>query len=276
MKDLDLDSIPGLLPSLVRANGSSAMKGWLENITGNVGFVMIAGPCRVESEDQIDDIASFLSSRGVKFLRAGAFKPMTFPTGTAPLGLDGLKILQAIGQKYGLKIVSEIMDPRHVEECAPYLDVIQIGARNMQNYDLLAEAGSSQVPILLKRHPGASLRDWLGAGEWICSRNNDMLMLCERGVSTPHTHEPNARWLLDITSPLAVSEIFPNIPVIMDPSHACGVRRRVKNLTLASKAVGAAGAIVEVHYDPDSSLSDPLQAINYATFDELLAGLGEQ
>lgn len=268
MKDISKNDLEKNLKNLVRVNNEKSSIEWFSNLRKDKYFV-VAGPCRVENFEQLDRIGNFLKNQKVDFLRAGAFKPMTFPSGRKPLEYEGLKIIKEVCQKHNLQSVSEIMSINQIEKAIEYIDIIQVGARNMQNYDLLKELGQTKKPIILKRHPGGSLRDFAGAAEWICKQDNHKIIMCERGIVAPHTHSSNSRWLLDITSCIAFKELFPHIPFIVDPSHACGLRERVPALSLASKASGADGVIVEVHYDPKNSHSDPDQAIDFKTFKNL-------
>lgn len=274
MKDISKKDLDTNLKSLTAVNNDKTAISWFNQLQKE--YFVIAGPCRVESFEQLDRIGEFLSKQNVGFLRAGAFKPMTFPGGRKPLEYEGLEIIKDVCQKHNLQSVSEIMSIKQIEKSIDYIDIIQVGARNMQNYDLLKELGQTQKPIVLKRHPGGSLRDFAGAAEWICKQNNHKIIMCERGIVAPHTHSSKSRWLLDITSCIAFKELFPNIPFIIDPSHACGLRSRVPALSLASKAAGADGVIVEVHYDPDKSHSDPDQAIDFSTFKSLNKLLSHQ
>ncbi len=231
-------------------------------------LLTIAGPCRVESRDQVFKIASYLKSLGVNFFRAGAFKPCTFPNANTGLGKEGLDILQEVREELNVSIVTEAMSIDQVPDVARVADIIQVGARNMQNYNLLEKIAESGVPVLLKRHPGASLRDFLGAAEWVMANGSHKVILCERGVNSFATHDANSRWVTDITVVPAVRK-YSHLPIIIDPSHACGIREFVPSISKASIAAGADGTIIEVHYDPDSSVSDPLQAIDFNTFDLL-------
>ena len=231
-------------------------------------LLTIAGPCRVESRDQVFKIASYLKSLGVNFFRAGAFKPCTFPNANTGLGKEGLNILQEVKEELGVAVVTEAMSIDQVSDVAEVADIIQVGARNMQNYNLLQKIAESGVPVLLKRHPGASLRDFLGAAEWVMANGSHKVILCERGVNSFATHDVNSRWLTDLTIVPAVRK-YSHLPVVIDPSHACGIREFVPSISKASIASGADGTIIEVHYDPDNSASDPLQAVDFETFTKL-------
>ena len=231
-------------------------------------LLTIAGPCRVESYEQSYKIASYLKSLGINFFRAGAFKPCTFPHANTGLKDEGLEILSRIKKELDICIVTEAMDIRDLPKVAEVADIFQMGARNMQNYNLLAEVAKLGLPVLLKRHPGATLRDFLGAAEWLLANGTDKVVLCERGINTFATHDVNSRWLADLTIVPAVRK-YSHLPIIIDPSHACGIREYVPSIAKASIAAGADGTIIEVHYDPPNSVSDPLQALGFNTFEEL-------
>jgi 3-deoxy-7-phosphoheptulonate synthase len=232
---------------------------------GNM-FPIIAGPCSVESEQQIENCAAFLSSRGIKLLRGGAFKPRTSPYAFQGLGINGLKILAAVAKKYEMRIVTEAMDTMTMDDVANYADVIQIGARNMQNFPLLKAAGKTSKTVLLKRGLSATLDELLLSAEYILNEGNQNVILCERGMRTFDTHSRNT---LDITAIPVIKEKS-HLPVIIDPSHATGVAKRVLPVSLASLAVGAHGLLVEVHPDPPNAVSDGAQSLNFEQFDALL------
>ena len=208
-------------------------------------------------------------------MRGGAFKPMTFPyrnEKTFELGEEGLKYLAEVRDITGLPVVTEVLDPRDVDLVVGYADMLQLGARNMQNFPLLAEVGRCGKPVLLKRHFGCSLRDWLGAAEYILYHGNENVVLCERGVSAPHTHEPTSRFIVDIQVVPAVRE-YSHLPVIVDPSHATFKRAYVPPIAKAALAVGADGIIMDVHPDPEQAAIDPLQALSYPAFEKLMGEL---
>ena len=244
-------------------------------VFGGDKFVVIAGPCAVENREQVLDIAQAVKKGGATVMRGGAFKPMTFPyrnEKTFELGEEGLKYLAEVRDTTGLPVVTEVLDPRDVEMVASYADMLQIGARNMQNFPLLTEVGNSGKPVLLKRHFGCSLRDWLGAAEYILYHGNPNVVLCERGITAPHTHEPASRFIVDIQVIPAVRE-YSHLPVIVDPSHATFKRAYVPPIAKAALAVGADGIIMDVHPVPEQAAIDPLQALSYPTFEKLMGEL---
>ncbi len=246
---------------------------------GGIDIVVMAGPCAVESYSQVMDIAKIVSDYGAKMLRGGAYKPLTHPYHKnffhdkhGELGLEGLKYLREAGGKYNLPVVSEVTDIRKVEEVANYVDMLQIGARNMQHFPLLVEVAKTKKPVLLKRHPGMSHRDLLGAAEYILYEGNKNVVLCERGISAPHTHTPNSRFLPDIASIYYLKQ-HTNLPVIYDPSHSTFDRGAAFAMAKASIAAGADGLIIDVHPDPPNAMVDPLQALDYESFDKLMKEL---
>jgi 3-deoxy-7-phosphoheptulonate synthase len=243
-----------------------------DRVFGGEPFVVIAGPCAVESEEQIMDIARNVKRLGAGLLRGGAFKPLTFPYRTETtfeLREEGLEYLQRAGRETGLPVVTEVLDPRLVDAVAQHADMLQIGARNMQNFPLLEEVARTGKPILLKRHFGCSLRDWLGAAEYLLYHGNPNVVLCERGVVAPHTHEVASRFIVDIQVIPAVRE-YSHLPVIVDPSHATFKRRYVAPVARAALAAGADGIIIDVHPIPEKAAVDPLQALNYQAFGVLM------
>lgn len=242
---------------------------------GGDRFTVIAGPCAVESRDQILEIAERVKAAGAHLLRGGAFKPLTFPyrnERTFELGEEGLKYLREAGDKAGLPVVTEVMDVRRVGLVAEYADMLQIGARNMQNFPLLEAVASAGKPVLLKRHFGASLRDWLGAAEYFLYYGNPAVVLCERGVAAPHTHAPTSRCIVDLQVVPAAQE-HTHLPILVDPSHATFRRRYVAPVARAALAIGADGIILDVHPRPEQAAVDPLQALDYAAFEQLMRSL---
>ncbi|MDY0074292.1 MAG: 3-deoxy-7-phosphoheptulonate synthase [Acholeplasmataceae bacterium] len=233
-----------------------------EVMIGGDQFVVIAGPCSVESEEQLRVIAKGVKKAGAHMLRGGAFKPRTSPYAFQGLEVEGLKILHKIGQEMGLKIVTEIPSADLLPLFETYVDVIQVGARNMQNFHLLKALGKSTKPILLKRGLSATIEEWLMSAEYIMAGGNEQVILCERGI---RTYEKYTRNTLDISSVLAVKELS-HLPVIVDPSHAAGRWNMIEKLSLASLAVGAHGLIVEVHNDPEHALSDGAQSLKISKF----------
>src|SRR5881398_870961 len=233
---------------------------------GNGSLAMIAGPCAIETREQTFAIAEVVKKIGAKFFRGGAFKPRTSPYAFAGLGEEGLKILVDVREKFDLRIVSEALDEPGVDLVEKYADMIQIGARNMQNYTLLRRVGRSKFPVLLKRGMAATLEEWLLAAESIMSEGNYNVVLCERGVRTLAQHTRNT---LDLASIPAVRRIS-HLPVVVDPSHGTGKNYMVIPLACAGVAVGADGLIVEVHDQPEKALSDGAQALTLEQYDQLI------
>ncbi len=233
---------------------------------GGKEIVVIAGPCSVESYEQVDIIAKAVKESGAKLLRGGAFKPRTSPYSYQGMGIEGLKILYDIGKKYDLPIVSELMDKDNIEDFLKYVDVIQIGARNMQNFSLLKELGKIDKPILLKRGFSNTIEEWLMSAEYIMAGGNNNVILCERGI---RTFEPYTRNTLDISTVPIVKKVS-HLPVIIDPSHAAGKWDLVESLSLASIAAGADGLIIEVHHEPEKAFSDGAQSLKPKKFDALM------
>jgi 3-deoxy-7-phosphoheptulonate synthase len=233
---------------------------------GGGNLAVIAGPCAIESESILFEIAARVRDAGANILRGGAFKPRTSPYSFQGLGLDGLKILQAAGERFDMPVVTEVMDPRQVEVVERYTDVLQIGARNMQNFDLLKECGRTRVPILLKRGMSATVKDLLMSAEYVLSEGNRQVILCERGI---RTFEDSTRNTLDLS-------IVPNIqgqshlPIIVDPSHATGRPDLIPPMARAAIAGGADGIHIEVHSCPERALSDGPQALVPDQFDRLM------
>ncbi len=228
---------------------------------GDGSFKFIAGPCSVESEEQICAIAEAVKAAGASMLRGGAFKPRTSPYSFQGMGVDGIKLLEAAKKKTGLPIVTEITDISLLE-AYENVDVIQVGARNMQNFELLKELGKTQKTVLLKRGFGSTVDELLMSAEYIMAEGNKNVILCERGI---RTFENSTRNTFDISA-IALLKEKTHLPVIADPSHASGRASLVKPLTLAACAAGADGAMIEVHYDPENALSDGIQAITPEEF----------
>jgi 3-deoxy-7-phosphoheptulonate synthase len=228
---------------------------------------VIAGPCSIESREQAFIIAGRVAKAGARFFRGGAYKPRTSPYAFQGLGEEGLKIMAEIRERFGLRIVTEAIDHESLDLVAEYADVIQIGARNMQNFSLLKKAGRLRKPVLLKRGMAATLEEFLMAAEYLLSEGNYEVILCERGVRTFADHTRNT---LDLSIVPAVQKAS-HLPIIVDPSHGTGKRDKVLPLARAAVAVGADGLIVEVHHDPDRALSDGMQSVLPDQFDELMA-----
>jgi 3-deoxy-7-phosphoheptulonate synthase len=236
---------------------------------GGDELAMIAGPCAIESRDQAFAIAETVQKSGARFFRGGAFKPRSSPYEFPGLGEDGLKIMAEVRERFGLKIVTEALDVVGVDLVEEYGDIIQIGARNMQNFSLLRRAGRSKLPVLLKRGMAATLDEWLLAAEYVMSEGNYNVILCERGVRTFALHTRNT---LDLAAIPAVRRIS-HLPVVIDASHAAGKNYMVAPLARAGVAAGADGVLVEVHNDPQSALCDAAQALTLAEYDEMLREL---
>ncbi|MGE0433476.1 MAG: bifunctional 3-deoxy-7-phosphoheptulonate synthase/chorismate mutase [Planctomycetota bacterium] len=231
--------------------------------------VMIAGPCSVESEEQVLACARAVKEAGARILRGGCFKPRTSPYAFQGLGLDGLRLLVEAGREYGLPVVTEVLDSDHVEAVAASADMLQIGARNMQNFALLKAVGRTDRPVLLKRGMVATLDEWLHAAEYILAQGNRQVVLCERGI---RTFETATRSTLDLSA-VPVMQSRTHLPVMVDPSHAAGHREPIPALTAAALAVGAHALIVEIHPEPDRALSDGPQALTLPQFRELMQQL---
>jgi 3-deoxy-7-phosphoheptulonate synthase len=235
-------------------------------VVGGPDVVVMAGPCAVESEAQIMDIAHQLKAMGATVLRAGAYKPRTSPYSFQGLGVKGLELLAKAREATGLAIVTEALDPDGADAVAEYGDILQIGARNMQNYPLLRRAGRLGKPVLLKRGMSATIDELLLAAEYLLAEGNDNVILCERGVRSFDTHTRN---LLDLTA-IPVVKALSHLPIIADPSHGTGIRSKVTPMARAAGAAGADGILVEVHPDPPAAMSDGGQSLYPEQFAELM------
>lgn len=236
---------------------------------GPNNLTVMAGPCAVESREQLMETAIAAKNAGANFLRGGVYKPRTSPYSFQGLELEGLKFMKEAREATGLAVVCEVTSAKAIEASAPFVDMIQIGARNMQNFELLKEAGKSGIPVLLKRGLSATIDEWLNAAEYIISEGNENIVLCERGIRTFETATRNT---LDISAVPVLREKT-HLPIIIDPSHASGVRAYVKPLAKAGIAVGADGLMIEIHPNPKKALSDGPQSLTFAEFDELMAEL---
>jgi 3-deoxy-7-phosphoheptulonate synthase len=236
---------------------------------GGETIVVMAGPCSVESYDQIREIAESVKKSGAHVLRGGAYKPATYPYRFMGHREEGLRMLAAARDVTGLPVVTEVMEPGDVEVVAKYADVVQVGMRNMQNYRLLAALGSVGKPVLLKRGSWAKIDEWLGAAEYIVAAGNPNVILCERGIVS---FEDHTRWTLSLSVVPRLKEVT-HLPVIVDPSHGTGRRSLVPSMAKAAVAAGADGLMIEVHTDPDKSVSDAIQAIACDTFEILMEEL---
>jgi chorismate mutase/prephenate dehydratase len=233
---------------------------------GGPGFVVIAGPCAVESRDQIHKCARYVKECGGAALRGGCFKPRTSPYSFQGLGFEGLEMMAEAGKEYDLPIVTEVLSPADVEPVARYADILQVGARNMQNFSLLSEVGRSSRPVLLKRGMMSTLDEFLNAAEYILDRGNHQVILCERGI---RTFETSTRNTLDLGS-IPILKRLTHLPILVDPSHAAGKRELVAPLALAAHAVGPHGLIVEIHPEPEKALSDGPQQLHFSEFADLM------
>jgi 3-deoxy-7-phosphoheptulonate synthase len=236
---------------------------------GGSEIVIIAGPCAVESREQLFETARSVRTVGAHILRGGAFKPRSSPYSFQGMGEEGLKLLYEIRKETGMPVVTEVMDTRQVEMVAQYADMIQIGSRNMQNYPLLKEAGICRKPVLLKRGMMATIDEYLMAAEYILDQGNDQVILCERGI---RTFETSTRNTLDLSA-VPVLKRLSHLPVMVDPSHGTGVRWMVPPMAKAAVAVGADGLIMEVHYNPEAALCDGYQSLSLEEFDSLMCDL---
>lgn len=247
-------------PSIIDVNGEKI---------GGKKLAIMAGPCSVESEEQISLIAEEVKKSGANFLRGGAFKPRTSPYSFQGLAYEGLELLKIARAKTGLPIVTELMSPYDIEKFVEDVDIIQVGARNMQNFDLLKELGKTRKPILLKRGMSATIEELLMSAEYVMAGGNENVILCERGVRTFETYTRNT---LDLSAVPAIKKLS-HLPVIIDPSHATGKWWMVEPLAKAAVAVGADGIILEVHNDPQNALCDGQQSIKPQLFNNLMKDL---
>ena len=228
------------------------------NVKIGSGFTMIAGPCSVESEEQTYKTALPLKKAGIDILRGGVFKARTSPYDFQGLGVEGLKILKKVGKELDIPVITEVLDTRDVEVTAAHVDILQIGSRNMQNFSLLKEVGSSDKPVLLKRGMSATLEEWLNCAEYILERGNPNVILCERGIRTFDTFTRNT---LDMAVVPSI-KILTHLPVFVDPSHGTGNPDLIEPMSLSAVGAGADGLMIEVHYKPEEALSDRAQAID--------------
>ena len=233
---------------------------------GGKKIQVFAGPCSIESQDQISLIAREVKKSGAGALRGGAFKPRTSPYSFQGLGKQGLDFMRNAADEAGMPIITEILDPRHIEMFEDTVDIFQIGARNMQNYELLKEVGKSKKPVMLKRGFAATIDEWIMSAEYIMAGGNENVMLCERGIRTFSKYTRNT---LDLSC-IPVLKKLTHLPIIIDPSHACGKAYMVESMALASVAAGADGLIIEVHNDPKNAWSDGAQSLTPAEFDVVM------
>jgi 3-deoxy-7-phosphoheptulonate synthase len=246
--------------------GNSVVVGGSSNNT-----VLITGPCSVESESQIEACAALCVEMNVKILRAGAFKPRTSPYTFQGLGIEGLKLLDKMRNKYGLSIITEVRDSSHVDDIIAYSDIIQIGAKSMYDHGILRKCGQTQKPVLLKRGFGTTLQEFVQSAEFILSGGNSNVILCERGI---RTFETKTRFTLDLCG-VAWLKQYTNLPIIVDPSHAIGYAYGVADLSRASLAMGVDGLLIETHPNPKVAKSDAEQQLNFDEFRKLHSSLGK-
>ncbi len=238
-------------------------------VVGGKQVVMMAGPCSIESAEQIDTIAARLAQNGVRVLRGGAFKPRTSPYSFQGLGLKGLELMRRAADQYKMAVVSEVMDQTQIPTMEEYVNVYQVGARNMQNYNLLKELGKVSKPILLKRGISATIEELLLSAEYIMSGGNYNVVLCERGIRTFESYTRNT---LDVSA-IPVIQKLSHLPIVVDPSHGTGRRDKVPPMARAAVAAGADGLLIEVHHDPEHALSDGAQSLFPDQFEQLMSEL---
>ena len=237
---------------------------------GGNEVVVMAGPCAVESLDQLREAAQAVKACGAKFLRGGAFKPRTSPYDFQGLGEEGLKLLRKVADEFNLRVITEIVDKDDIEIFCKYADILQVGARNMQNFQMLKALGKCSKPVLLKRGLSATISEWLNAAEYIMSGGNEQVIFCERGIRTYETYTRNT---LDLSAVAAVKELS-HLPIVVDPSHGTGRWKMVAPMARAALAAGADGLIIEVHPNPEKALSDGDQSLTPEAFKELMESLG--
>ncbi|MGC8668654.1 MAG: 3-deoxy-7-phosphoheptulonate synthase [Chthonomonadales bacterium] len=233
---------------------------------GGTRIVLMAGPCTIESYEQTKETAKAVKAAGATILRGGAYKPSTSPYSFQGLGVEGLKILKDVGAEVGLAVITEVMDPRNVEIVSEHADILQIGTRNMQNYDLLREVGRARKPVLLKRGMWAKIEEWMQAAEYVFLGGNQNIILCERGIRTFETHTRNT---LDLSAVPAAKQLS-HLPVVVDPSHGTGNWRLVPPMTKAAIACGADGLLIEVHPNPAKAIKDGAQTLSHELFAQLV------
>jgi len=241
-----------------------------DTLVGGEKIAVIAGPCSVESREQLMEAARSVKSAGASMLRGGAFKPRTLPYSFQGLGVEGLEILAEAREETGLPIVTEVISPADVEIVESYADVLQVGARNMQNYPLLRRVGRADKPVLLKRGLSSTIEEWLGAAEYVMDGGNGDVILCERGI---RTFERLTRFTLDLAAVPLLKEVS-HLPVVVDPSHGTGHRSLVAPMARAAVAAGADGLLIEVHPRPEEAKSDGAQSLKPGEFRSMMEGLG--
>jgi len=241
----------------------------LDTAIGDGSLTVMAGPCSIESREQLMDTVDFVAAHGATIIRGGAFKPRSSPYSFQGLGVEGLRHLADARERTGMPVVTEVMEPSQVDIVAEYADILQIGTRNMQNFSLLLACGRAGRPVMLKRGFGATIEEWLMAAEYIASAGNPQIILCERGI---RTFETSTRNTLDLTAVPLVHHLT-HLPVVVDPSHATGKRWLVKPMAIGGVAVGADGIMVEVHPRPDEALSDAEQQLDFEGFAQMMEAI---
>ncbi len=272
-KDISLEDLKSKFPLAAKKNKNHKSKLRIAGVEfGGSKIPIFAGPNMVESKSLILDVAKNVKKIGADFLRGGAFKPLTFPYRSKKYNEtreEGIEWLGIAKKKYNIPIITEVMEEKFLPMICDVADILQIGSRNMQNYPLITACAKTQKPLMIKRHYGSSLRDWLGSAEYALVQGNKNVILCERGVSVPHTHRSTSRFLIDLQVVPAAQEVT-HLPIVVDPSHATFWRPWVNSMSLASIASGADGIMLEVHPNPSQSAVDPLQPINYKEFKILM------
>lgn len=272
-KDISPEDLETKFPLVAKKDPAHKSKFTIAGVEfGGELVPVFAGPNMVESKELIFDIAKNVKAAGAHFLRGGAFKPLTFPYRSAKYTEtreQGVEWMVEAKKKFGIPIITEVMEEKYIPLIAEAADILQIGSRNMQNFPFLTACAKTGKPCMLKRHYGASLRDWLGAAEYLLIEGNTKVILCERGVAAPHTHRATSRFLLDLPVIPAAQEMT-HLPVVSDPSHATFWRPWVAPMALASVAAGADGVMLEVHPDPKNAAVDPLQPVDFPEFAALM------
>tara|TARA_X000000368_G_C23000450_1_gene698724 strand:- start:31 stop:924 length:894 start_codon:yes stop_codon:yes gene_type:complete len=272
-KDVSIDDLKEKFPLAAKKDADHFSSFNIAGVSFGKEYIpVMAGPNMVENEELIVKTAISVKKSGAEFLRGGAFKPLSFPYRSEKYNEtreNGIKWLGIAKKEANIGIITEVMEEKYLDLVCEVADIIQIGSRNMQNYPLISEAAKTQKPLMIKRHYGASLRDWLGAAEYALYEGNNKIILCERGVSVPHTHRDSSRFLLDLQVVPAAKELT-HLPIAVDPSHATFWRPWVEPMTLASIASGADSIMLEVHPDPSNAAVDPLQPIDFNDFSKLM------
>lgn len=272
-KDITIEDLRSKFPLASKQDKNHKSKFTIADVEfGGDLIPVFAGPNTVETKDMIIDIATTVKNLGAHFLRGGAFKPLSFPYRSSnyfETREEGIQWLSDAKDTVKIPVITEVMEEKYIPLVAKVADILQIGSRNMQNYPFLVACAKTGKPIMLKRHYGASLRDWLGAAEYILREGNTQVILCERGVSVPHTHRATSRFLIDLQVVPAAQELT-HLPVVIDPSHATFWQPWVLPMSLAGIAAGADGVMIEVHPNPKNAAVDPLQAVDYEQFKTII------